>query len=123
MWAGEGRHFPLERTEEFLRMNDIDDAVHLRILLLRRALAWCELRQYGMNRVIQPSKRAVVETRSSRLRDVPRTGGRSPNSKRPQADRIRRNGVGSHGELSQRLRVIVATFFAEVLLDDRVGYV
>jgi len=37
--------------------------------------------------------------------------------------RIRRHGAGCHGELSQHSRMIVANFFAKVVLDDRAGFV
>src|SRR3989441_7729784 len=41
------RHLRLERAEKLLRMDDIADAVHLRVFLLGRALPCGELREIG----------------------------------------------------------------------------
>jgi hypothetical protein len=48
--GGRSVHEPqlrFERAEELLRMNEIDDAVHLRIFVLRRALPSGELLEAG----------------------------------------------------------------------------
>ena len=38
MGGGQKRQFRVERAEEFLGMDNVDDAMHIRILALQRAL-------------------------------------------------------------------------------------
>src|SRR2546422_10963395 len=45
--AARERHLRLERAEELLRVDDIADAVHLRVFLLGRALPCGKLREIG----------------------------------------------------------------------------
>ena len=44
LWGGQERQLRVERAKEFLRVNDIDNAVHVSVFVLGRALPLGERR-------------------------------------------------------------------------------
>ena len=104
-------------------MDDVDDAVHVRVLALGGALPIGEVRQ------IRHEARDEALEKGHHQHDLHRRqiGDEQPNVLQipihGQGVRIRRGGMGREGKPSQHPRVVVTDFLAEVVLDDRPGLV